>query len=114
MRTIAAFVVGSALLGSASCLAQQTVGIVQPIATSEFLKLTPDAQVVYVAGIIEGMSFTAYGYNLSNYADWVRCVRSKTLGGTTDDVITFIKQTQDFKEGVGSALAQVLGKRCKR
>jgi hypothetical protein len=60
------------------------------------------------------MSFIAYGYNLSDYPDWVRCVRSKTLGGTTDDVVALIKQAQDFKEGVGSALAQVLGKRCKR
>jgi hypothetical protein len=93
--------------------AQQPVGMVQPIVVRDFLKLPEDLQAVYVGGIIEGMAFAAYAYVPSEYPTWVSCVRAKTLGETTNDVVALIKQTPNFNEGVGSALAQTLGRRCK-
>jgi hypothetical protein len=89
------------------------VGIVQPLTTKEFLQAPEDLQVIYVGGLIEGMSFAAYGSSIPDYAAWVDCVRRKTLGETTKDVIAFIRADPNFSEGVGSALAQTIGRRCK-
>lgn len=112
MRNAAVLATGIVLSTSALCFAQ-SVGMVQPVGVSDFLKLPRDLQAVYVGGIIEGMAFMAYSYAPSDYPVWVQCVRSKTLGRTTDDVVAFIRQTPNFNEGVAGALAQMLGKRCK-
>ncbi len=93
-------------------VAQQPVGVIQIIGVEDFLKLPEDFQSAYVGGILEGMAFTAYGYGHSDYPAWVNCVQRKTLGDTTSDVVEFIKQTPTFKEGVSSAVAQTLGRRC--
>ncbi len=112
MKVIAFLVVGMLMIPTAGP-AQQRIGMVQPIVVRDFLKLPPDLQAVYVGGIIEGMAFTAYAYAPSDYPAWANCVRTKTLGETTTEVVTFIKQAPNFSEGVGSALAQTLGRRCK-
>ena len=89
------------------------VGILQPIPVSEFLHLPDQIQSVYVGGLIEGMAFTSYGFSMPDYPVWVACVRSQPLGDTRKDVVLFLQQTPTFDEGVGSALAQTIGKRCK-
>jgi hypothetical protein len=66
-----------------------------------------------VGGIIEGMAFTAYAYLPSDYPAWANCVRTKTLGETTTEVATFIKQAPNFSEGVGSAYPTSAPTRCK-
>jgi len=91
----------------------EQVGVVQPISVTEFLKLDEDIQAVYVGGLMEGMAFISYGISEGSYPQWVKCVRSKTLGETTEDVVAFIRQEPNFSEGVSSALAQTLGRRCK-
>jgi hypothetical protein len=91
----------------------QGAGLLQPVPVTEFLKLPEDLQTLYMGGLIEGMAFVSYGNSEVSYPAWVSCVRSKTLGDTTRDVVTFIKQQPNFNEGVGSALAQTLGRRCK-
>jgi hypothetical protein len=108
-RTFAAVAV---LLVSSPCWAQQRVGTLEPIRAAEFLQLPEDAQAVYVGGIMEGMAFVLYGQSHPDYAEWVACVRRKTLGDTTKDVIAFIKSDPKFDEGVASAFAQTMGKRC--
>ena len=55
-----------------------------------------------------------YGMSWPDYPKWVECVRAKTLGETRQEVVTFLKAEPDFKEGVSSAVAQTLGKRCKK
>lgn len=92
---------------------QVTTGTVQPIPIAEFLKLPAQLQAIYVGGIIEGMSFVMYGYSNPDLTKWTSCVRTQTLGKTTEDVVEFLRQRPNFKEGVGSALAQSLGKWCK-
>jgi hypothetical protein len=89
------------------------VGLLKPFPVADFLKLPGDLQALYVGGLIEGMAFVSYGNSDASYPAWVSCVRSKTLGDTTKDVVTFIEQQPSFDEGVGSALAQTLGRRCK-
>jgi hypothetical protein len=113
MRLFALLGAALGLVISVPSVAQQPMGLIQIISVSDFLKLPPDLQSVYVGGLIEGMAFTLYGYQPAEYPVWATCVRGKTLGDTTSDVVAFIKQTPSFNEGVGSALAQTLGKRCK-
>jgi hypothetical protein len=84
------------------------------ITSREFLKLPPDIQSVFVGGILEGMSFTLYGYYTPEYPEWVSCVRQKSLGDTTDDIVAFLRASSDFQESIASAVAQSIGKRCKR
>jgi hypothetical protein len=84
-----------------------------PLPVTDFLKLPGNLQALYVGGLIEGMAFVSYGNSDASYPAWVSCVRSKTLGDTTKDVVTFIQEQPSFNEGVGGALAQTLGRRCK-
>ena len=88
--------------------------MLEPITVSEFLKLPDRFQTLYVAGVLEGIAFMAYGYDPSQYPTWVQCVRQKSLGDTAEDVVTFIKERANFSEGIASAVAQSLGQRCKR
>jgi hypothetical protein len=91
---------------------EKPVGLIQPITPAEFLTLTEDLQAAYVGGLIEGIAFVQYGYSHSDYPAWVECVRRKTLGDTTKDVVAFIQQ-EHFNESVSAALAKTMGKRCK-
>jgi hypothetical protein len=91
----------------------QGAGLLQLLPVTDFLKLPGDLQALYVGGLIDGMAFVSYGNSDASYLAWVSCVRSKTLGDTTKDVVTFIQQQPSFSEGVGSALAQTLERRCK-
>lgn len=87
--------------------------IVEPISPNEFLKLPVQYQATYVAGLMEGMSYAYYGDSQPDYSQFVACVRAKTLGDTTQDVVAFLRQQADFDEGVSTALAKTLGARCK-
>jgi hypothetical protein len=91
---------------------EKPVGLIQPITPAEFLTLTEDLQAAYVGGLIEGIAFVQYGYSHPDYPAWVECVRRKTLGDTTKDVVAFIQQ-EHFNESVSAALAKTMGKRCK-
>jgi hypothetical protein len=91
----------------------KTVGPVQSLTPAEFLKLPDDFRALYVGGLIEGMAFISYGYSLPDHEEWTACVRQKSIGDTTDDVVSFLKGHPDFNESIASALAQVMGKRCK-
>ena len=88
--------------------------LVEIISTKEFLPLPSAPQALFVAGILEGVAFTAYGMSSPDYPRWFECVTSVPLGDLTSDTVAFIKADPGFKEGVPSALAQSLGKRCKK
>ena len=89
------------------------VGPVQIFTLAEFLKLPDGLQAVFVGGLIEGVAFVSYGYSLPDHEAWTACVRQKSIGDTAADVVAFIKKTPGFNESIASALAQVIGKRCK-
>jgi hypothetical protein len=113
MRLLTWFFLTAAPLISTPATGQQSSGMVQILSAADFLKLPSDIQGFFVGGLIEGTAFTLYGYGIADYPAWAACVRQKTLGDTTSDVVAFLKQTPNFPEGVGSALAQTLGRRCK-
>jgi hypothetical protein len=94
-------------------LAETRTGMLRPISTAEFMSFSENSQVIYVAGILEGMA--AMGYkNTAEYRNWTDCVRSKTLGETTREVVALIKQDPNYKASIATALSRSLGKRCKR
>jgi len=47
----------------------QAVGPLVSITAAEFLKLPEDARVTYVAGVIDGITLTSYGYSLPDHID---------------------------------------------
>jgi hypothetical protein len=87
--------------------------IIEPVPASEFLKLPETFQGIYIAGLMEGMSYTMYGYSIPGYSDWVRCVRNASLGETTKKVVSFIQNDQSSNGGVSLALARTLKGACK-
>jgi hypothetical protein len=89
------------------------VGPVQILTPAEFLKFPDGLQAVFVGGIIEGMAYVSYGYSLPSHEAWTACVRLKSVGDTTADVVAFLKQDPAFNESIASAFAHVIGKRCK-
>ena len=92
--------------------AAEEVHLLQPIAVQDFLTLPDDLQAMYVAGLMEGMAFVQYGYSIADYPKWIECVRRKSLGDTTTDLVAFLRHDPSFKEGVSSAFSQMLGRRC--
>ena len=93
--------------------APEKKGLLQPLSVPEFLNIPNDFQVAYVGGLMEGMAFIQYNYSMPDYASWAECIRKKTLGDTTADVIAFIKESANFEESVSAALAKTLGRQCK-
>jgi hypothetical protein len=98
---------------AADYTAREKVGIVPPSPVTEFLRIPEDIQTAYVGGIMEGMAFVSYGNSEVSYPAWVNCVRSRALGDTTKDVVSFIQQEPNFGEGMSSTLSQTLGRHCK-
>ena len=94
--------------------AQQPTTVLNVLKTEEFMRVPEDMQTLYVGGILEGISFTSYGYSLPDYGRWFECARREPLGVTTKQVVEFIKGNPAFNEGVASAVAQTLGRRCKK
>jgi len=90
----------------------QQAGMVQSVTAQEFLRLPQPMQAIYVGGLIEGMAFLAYGYSRETYPAWAECVRRKTVAETSKEVVALIGARPNFDQGVGTALAQVLAKRC--
>ncbi len=93
-------------------MAEEQTHLIEPIPAVDFIKLDEDSQVVYIAGILEGMAYVQYNYSMQQYGIWADCVRQKTLGDTTHDVIAFLKDHPE-EEAVSFALTQTLGARCK-
>ena len=93
-------------------MAEDQTHLIEPIPAIDLMKLDGDSQAVYVAGIMEGMAYVQYNYSMPEYAIWAACVRQKTLGDTTTEVVAFLKD-HPKEEAVSFALTQTLGARCK-
>jgi hypothetical protein len=87
--------------------------LIEPFTPQQFLKLPTNIQAVYIGGLLEGMSYAYYGDSQPDYPKFIACVRPRTLGETTQDVVAFLTEQPDFDEGVSAALAKALGSRCK-
>jgi hypothetical protein len=103
--------VAVSLPGAPPCFGESRM-MLRPISTAEFMSFSDNAQVIYVAGILEGMSLMTYKPTAA-YRKWTECVRSKTLGETTKEVVALIKQNPNYQDSIAAAVSQSLGKRCK-
>jgi hypothetical protein len=108
-------IIAGALIAASSITASaDETKPVQGLTATEFLKLPEDFQAVYIGGIIEGEAFIAYNYSMPNYSAWVACVRSRSFGDTTADVVAFLRAEPNFNGTVAYALAKTFGNRCKQ
>jgi hypothetical protein len=83
----------------------QSVGPLVSITPAKFLKLSEDARVAYVAGVIDGITFTSYGYSLPDHDRYVRCVRTLTLGALTQRTVDWLRARPSFADGTASAVS---------
>ena len=80
---------------------------------SEFLQLSSDRQVAYVAGILQGMSYVMFNYDKVGYERWNACVRAQNLEDTVADVLRFLKESPDeSRSPVPWAVTKAVGKHC--
>ena len=80
---------------------------------SEFLQLSSDRQVAYVAGIFQGMSYVMFNYDKAGYERWNACLRAENLEGTVADVLRLLKESPNESHSpVPWAVTKAVGKHC--
>jgi hypothetical protein len=86
-------------------------GSLETITTSEFLKLPEDLQNVYVAGVLDGMSYVTYNYEIADHDKFVACVRTQSLAATVAGVLDYIKNNpDDAKNPLPWSVTKAIGK----
>ena len=90
-----------------------TLNAVESLSPKEYLKLPEGIQAIYVGGIMDGVSFTSYNYDLPWHDDYVRCVRSLTVGALAQKVSIWLRANPSWQEGMAGAVAKTLGAYCK-
>jgi len=108
-------VLATILSVTASIMAEaQTLGPLVSISPEEYLKLPNSVQTLYVAGVVDGVSVTSYGYSLPDHDTYVRCARTMTLGVLALHVADWIHANPGFSEGAATAVSKTLSVQCKR
>lgn len=77
-----------------------------------FLKLDWQAQRLYVAGILDGLTFVTYGRRLPDHDLVVQCAKTRTVDQVTRDVVEFVKARPAFSESLGAAVTQSVSTAC--
>jgi hypothetical protein len=70
-------------------------GPLETINTSEFLQLSEDLQTIYVAGVLDGMSYVSYNDDIAIPDKWIACVRTQALKKTVADVVQFLRDNPE-------------------
>lgn len=83
---------------------------VQPQA---FAKMAWESQKIYVAGILDGLTFLSYGRNMPDHDAVVKCAKSRNLDELTHGVVAWVKAHPAFSESLGSAVAQTVSRACE-
>ena len=84
----------------------------QLIEVQDFLKIPDHVQLVLVSGILEGMAFMPRNYSVPGYEKWIDCVRTKTLGDTLEELLTFLEENpQEQKFRLPWAISRVIDQR---
>lgn len=94
--------------------ADNKVRPLQVITAEEFLAVSESHQLMFVAGILEGMSFASSG--MKNYDKWVACVRKTPMGDLMKEVRTHFETNLEAKKHpVPWSVVAVIGARdCDR
>lgn len=91
----------------------QTLGPLITVSPADFLKLPDRFQSLYVGGVIDGMTFTSYGYTLPDHDVFVRCLMTIKVGDLSERVVAWLHAHPSFNYGTASAVAQTIGSYCK-
>ena len=84
----------------------------ETLKTSEFLKLPPEFQAIYIGGVLDGMAYVSYGTQDPKLGAWTNCVRAKSLGQSTEEVVRWLIDNEHERWWpVPWAVAQVIGAR---
>lgn len=102
-----------AITGFAIPSSAQTVSPLISISPAEFLKLPDGPRAVYVGGVIDGITFTTYGYSIKEHDKFAHCARTLTLGALAQRTAAWLKANPSFSEGTASAIAQTMGAYCR-
>ena len=88
----------------------------QVFRTEEFLAMSQDHQLVFVAGILEGMAFVYYSYGIDDYDKWTVCVRKAPMGDLMKEVRTHFETNLDAKNHPvpWSVIAVIAARDCDR
>jgi hypothetical protein len=92
---------------------EPTLNGVESISPAEYLKLPEGPQALYVGGVIDGVSHTTYGYSIRGHDEYVRCVRTLTLGALAQKVASWLRANPTYRESMPGAVAKTLGSYCK-
>jgi hypothetical protein len=90
----------------------QTLGPLVSLSPKDYLKLPNSIQAIYVAGVLDGVSVTTYGYSIPDHDAYVRCARTMTLGVLAQRVADWIRANPTFTEGAATAVSKTLGAAC--
>jgi hypothetical protein len=67
------------------------------ISAADYLKLPPDFQAMYLAGVLDGISFKLYGESSPEYSAWASCARKTTLADFVKELVTFLEKNPEEK-----------------
>jgi hypothetical protein len=98
----------------ASAATAQKLGPLTTISPQTYLTLTKDLQVAYVAGVLDGVTYTTYGYSIAGHDAYIQCARTMTMEVIARRVADWIRANPQFKEGAATAVATMLGELCSR
>lgn len=90
----------------------QPLGPLISISPQDYLKLPDSAQAIYVAGVIDGVTTTSYGYSLPGGKLYAQCARTMTLGVLARRVADWIRSNPTYAEGTATAVAKTMGAHC--
>jgi hypothetical protein len=88
------------------------IGPLISISPQDYLKLPQSEQAIYVAGVIDGVTNTSYGYSLPGGDAYAQCARTMTLGVLAQRVADWIRSNPTFDEGTATAVAKTMGAHC--
>jgi hypothetical protein len=97
----------------APVVSAQKLGPLHSITAAEFLKLPEGIRAIYVSGVLDGLTFTTYGYSIPDHDRFVQCAQTLTIGALANRTVDWLKANPVFPESLASAVARTMGIYCK-
>lgn len=107
-------VLGAVLLAAPAAHAEATTGPLVTVSPAQFLGMPEPLQAAYVAGVIDGMTYTTWGYRIDDHDAFVACVRTIPVDEFTQRVIKWLALNGSRVEVTVTAVARVAGAQCRK
>lgn len=111
--SLATAAISPAYDATADTSGEPSLGPLLSLSPADFLKLPDGVQAIYVAGVLDGVSYTSYGYSLPDHDRYVRCASTLRLGALAERTVAWLRANPKFAEGTATAVAKALGAYCK-